>query len=152
MRIRQMERKDAAKAAAIEEEIFSMPWSKQAFLEALDLESTLFLAAEEEGELAGYIGLYLAADEGEITNVAVRERYRRRRIAESLIEHAMCTAAERGAAKVFLEVRPSNTGAIALYEKTGFIHCGTRRGFYEKPREDAYVMMRPDISTILTGP
>ena len=139
MVISRMKTEDVTDAARIEEKIFSMPWSEQSFLEALEQEYTVFFVAKEEEHCVGYIGAYFAADEAEITNVAVDMEYRRRHIAE---------AAKRGTRSIFLEVRCSNTGAIALYQKMGFSICGTRRGFYEKPKEDAYVMVyTPEIST-----
>lgn len=66
-----MTAEDAAKVASLEAEIFSQPWSENAFLDSLCLPDTIFLVAEESGVIQGYIGMYLAADEGEITNVAV---------------------------------------------------------------------------------
>ena len=81
-------------------------------------------------------------------HVAVEMEYRRRHIAEALVAEMQKEAAGRGTHSIFLEVRCSNTGAIALYQKMGFSICGTRRGFYEKPKEDAYVMVyTPEIST-----
>lgn len=146
--IRLMEKKDVAKVTAIERDIFSMPWSENGFLDAICADNTLFLVAEEEG-IKGYIGMYLAADEGEITNVAVKETGRRKHLGESLLREALRISAERGIVSWFLEVRKSNAAAIALYKKQGFSVCGVRKGFYEKPREDAYVMVYPpDISTI----
>ena len=82
-----------------------------------------------------------------LTNTVDME-YRRRHIAEALVAEMQKEAAKRGTRSIFLEVRCSNTGAIALYQKMGFSICGTRRGFYEKPKEDAYVMVyTPEIST-----
>lgn len=149
MKIRRMKKEDIREAAQIEREIFSVPWSEQSFYDAIEMEQTIFLTAEEEGRVAGYLGMYLAADEGEITNVAVHKDCRRRHIGRALLMQALTEAAERGADTIFLEVRCSNAPAIALYEQMGFKICGTRRGFYEKPREDACVMVRPDISTFL---
>lgn len=146
--IRLMEKRDVAEVTAIERDIFSMPWSENGFLDAICADNTLFLVAEEEG-IKGYIGMYLAADEGEITNVAVKETGRRKHLGESLLREALRISAERGIVSWFLEVRKSNEAAIALYKKQGFSICGVRKGFYEKPREDAYVMVYPpDISTI----
>ena len=126
MVISRMKTEDVTDAARIEEKIFSTPWSEQSFLEALEQEYTVFFAAKKKEHCVGYIGAYFAVDEAEITNVA----------------------AGRGTHSIFLEVRCSNTGAIALYQKMGFSICGTRRGFYEKPKEDAYVMVyTPEIST-----
>ena len=90
--------------------------------------------------VAGYCGIYLAADEGEITNVAVAECFRRRGIAGLLVEQILTESRNRGAARVFLEVRESNFPAIQLYEKHGFQVVGTRRAFYQKPTEDALLM------------
>ena len=78
--IRSMRAEDAAKVASLEAEIFSQPWSENAFLDSLCLPDTIFLVAEESGVIQGYIGMYLAADEGEITNVAVNPACRRRGI------------------------------------------------------------------------
>lgn len=147
-RIRLMRPEDIEQVSAIEADIFSQPWSSQGFLEALDSENTLFLVAEEE-EIEGYLGMYLAADEGEITNVAVRKESRRKHLGEKLLTQAVTAAGERGVRSYYLEVRKSNEAAIRLYEKFGFAIVGTRRRFYEKPKEDAYVMVYPpEISTI----
>ncbi len=151
MQIRRMETGDVEEAAKIEAAIFSMPWSKEAFLDAIKADYTLFLVAEQEGKVAGYIGLYLAADEAEITNVAVAKEYRRGHVGEALVTKAISLAQQRGAVSIFLEVRCSNAAAIALYEKMGFSNCGVRKGFYERPKEDAHVMvLTPDITTVQT--
>lgn len=126
--------------AAIEAEVFTQPWSEQAFADALDLEQALFYTASVNGAVAGYCGIYLAADEGEITNVAVAPLYRRRKIAESLLKQMLTDVSKKGVRQVFLEVRVSNASAIRLYEKLGFEAVGGRKGFYQQPVEDAVVM------------
>ena len=148
MRTRPMKIKDIPAVAEMEREIFSMPWSEQSFTDALQADYTLFLVAEVFGVTVGYIGVYLAADEAEITNVAVRKECRRSYLGEHLVREALWEMRRRGVVSVYLEVRISNDPAIRLYEKMGFEICGTRKGFYEKPREDAYVMVIPDISTV----
>ena len=148
MVICRMKPEDVAAAARIEAKIFSVPWSEQSFFEALEQEYTMFFAAKEGEHCVGYIGAYFAADEAEITNVAVDTEHRRCHIGEALVTEIQKEAGRRGTRSIFLEVRCSNTGAIALYQKMGFSICGTRRGFYEKPKEDAYVMVyTPEIST-----
>ena len=82
MVISRMKTEDVTDAARIEEKIFSTPWSEQSFLEALEQEYTVFFAAKKKEHCVGYIGAYFAADEAEITNVAVEMEYRRRHIAE----------------------------------------------------------------------
>ena len=92
--IRSMTAEDAAKVASLEAEIFSQPWSENAFLDSLCLPDTIFLVAEESGVIQGYIGMYLAADEGEITNVAVNPACRRRGIGEGLLTEMKKRAAD----------------------------------------------------------
>lgn len=142
--VRRMREQDLDAVAAIESECFSAPWTRQGFADALEFAENLFLAAEDikSGAVIGYCGLYRAADEGEITNVAVTKSCRGRGAASALLEALLEEAACRGTAQIFLEVRVSNTAAIALYEKYGFEVCGKRRDFYSDPDEDAYVMVR----------
>ena len=122
--IRSMTAEDVAKVASLEAEIFSQPWSENAFLDSLCLPDTIFLVAEESGVIQGYIGMYLAADEGEITNVAVNPACRRRGIGEGLLTEMKKRAADHKIARIVLEVRVSNEGAIRVYEKQGFSSVG----------------------------
>lgn len=141
IQIREMQVKDADAAAAIEQQIFSQPWSRQGFLDAVNLANTIFLVAEENNRIVGYIGMYVAMDEGEITNVAVAPVERCHGIGGMLIAELLKIAENKGIARIVLEVRVSNDSAIRLYERNGFVQCGVRRGFYEFPKEDAYVMV-----------
>ena len=100
--IRSMTAEDAAKVASLEAEIFSQPWSENAFLDSLCLPDTIFLVAEESGVIQGYIGMYLAADEGEITNVAVNPACRRRGIGEGLLTEMKKRAADHKIARIVL--------------------------------------------------
>lgn len=137
-----MTTEDISQVAAIEAASFSMPWSQQAFAESLAMPEAIFLTAETDDVVVGYIGCYLTAGEGEITNVAVAPTYRRRGIAETLLKEMLDELAKKEASQVFLEVREYNEAAIALYEKCGFARIGMRKNFYEKPREDAVIMVR----------
>lgn len=137
--IRAMEPKDAWEAARLDQEIFTQPWSKQGFLNALTGRN-LFLAAEKDSGLAGYCGMYCAADEGEIVNVAVKKDARQEGIGEAMLRTLLQQAENAGIRTVLLEVRVSNQAAIRLYEKLGFEICGLRKNFYELPREDGYLM------------
>lgn len=137
-----MEETHIPAVAAIEAEAFSMPWSAQAFADTLTMDHVLFYVALVDGEVAGYCGIYLAADEGEVTNVAVAPRYRRHKIAETLLHKTMAKAHGRGAQRIFLEVRSQNAPAIQLYQKAGFQKIGNRKKYYQYPQDDALVMMR----------
>ena len=141
MEIEKMTREEIPRVAELERQIFSMPWSEHGFYDTLDRENVIFLTAKEEGQVWGYCGIYLAADEGEITNVAVAPERRRQGIAGKLVQTLMKEAGASGAKIFILEVRVSNTGAIGLYQKLGFTPCGIRRNFYQNPKEDALVMM-----------
>lgn len=139
--VRAMEKEDCKTVANLEKEIFSLPWSEQGFLDAIAMDKTIFLVAEEGGEICGYLGMYLSLDEGEITNVAVAPEKRGEGLGGMLLQESLELAGKRGITQVVLEVRVSNEPAIHLYEKYGFEHCGVRKGFYEFPKEDAYIMM-----------
>lgn len=128
--------------AAIEAEVFPCPWSEKGFLDTLYQDNVKFYLAVERDTVLGYCGIYMAADEGEITNVAVKPEFRRRHIADKLLEALILESEGLGIRFVYLEVRVSNEPAMGLYQKHGFERIGVRKNFYEKPREDAYVMCR----------
>lgn len=140
MIIRTMQKGDVAAVAALEAQIFSMPWSAAGFADTLLREDVIFLVAYEQDELLGYVGIYCTLDEGEITNVAVAPAARRRGIARALLTELKRQLACRNVAQIVLEVRVSNEPAIRLYEQLGFSVLGVRKNFYEKPTEDAYIM------------
>ena len=140
LEINRMQETDLDEVAALEKEIFSMPWSKKGFLDTLSMAQVHFLVARKGGELVGYCGIYQAADEGEITNVAVDEKFRKHGIAKQMVEQLIAQAAAEGTKHFVLEVRCSNDAAVHLYRKLHFENQGIRKNFYEKPREDAYIM------------
>lgn len=141
IKVRNMQIKDALPVSVIEQETFSKPWSYQGFADALNLGNTIFLVAEEDGKILGYIGMYMSLDEGEITNVAVLEKERQRGVGGLLLAEMKKEAERRSIARIVLEVRISNDSAIRLYERNGFKNCGIRKGFYDLPKEDAYIMI-----------
>lgn len=142
LQIKKMTETELNQVAAIEAEIFTSPWSKQGFEETLPMDNVCFLVAAEEQEVLGYCGLYMAADEGEITNVAVKPEYRRRGVADLILTEILKLGEANKISQFYLEVRVSNEAAIRLYEKHGFKKQGIRKNFYQNPREDAYVMSR----------
>lgn len=140
MMIRKMQEPDIAAVSALEAQIFSMPWSAGGFADTIHREDVIFLVAYEQEELLGYVGIYCSVDEGEITNVAVAPAARRRGVARALLTELKRQLTDRGVLRIVLEVRVSNEPAIRLYEQMGFAILGTRKNFYEKPVEDAYIM------------
>lgn len=137
-----MEERDLDRVVQIEEENFSVPWSRKSFLDSLVLSHTLYVVAEQQGQIAGYCGCYQILEEAEIVNVAVDKAFRRRGVGRQMLEELMRLGKERGSFAYTLEVRAGNVPAIHLYESLGFVSFGIRRNFYEKPKEDAVIMWR----------
>lgn len=140
---RDMTSEDVAQAVDIENQNFSRPWKKEDFLDSLLLADTLFIVAqdEESEEIQGYCGCYQSFEEGNITNVAVKDSVRRQGIAFGMLNAVLEKGRKRGISRFFLEVRVSNLPAIMLYEKLGFQTAGIRKDFYVEPVENAWVMV-----------
>ena len=142
MIIRELAVADVEAVSRIEEAVFSMPWKPNDFLTMIEADYAHYFVAEEDGEIAGYCGVRNMAGEGEISNVAVEEKFRRRGIGRKLMEYMLKEAPSFGIGDLTLEVRVSNAPAISLYESLGFHKEGVRPGFYEKPKEDALIMWK----------
>ena len=125
---------------ALEQECFSLPWTRDQLSHQLSGGGKMLLVAELDGERAGYMGLDFVLDEGYVTNVCTASAFRRRGVASALIDEMISRAAALELAFLSLEVRASNSPAIALYRGKGFVDVGVRPGYYEKPAEDAIIM------------
>ena len=125
----------------VENESFSHPWTENMFLEELNGKFSIYRVAVENEKAVGYMGMWVLADEGHITNVAVGEKHRGKGIGASLVADFIRTGKEKDLAFLTLEVRVSNENAIALYEKHGFIEVGRRKKYYENT-EDAILMTK----------
>lgn len=139
-RIRRAEPADLPEIAAIERTVFSDPWSigmLQSSLHALAL-----VSEDAGGSVVGYFFAITFADDGEILNLAVHPAHRRRGIATALTRAGCAAVQQRGARRVFLEVRVSNHAAQRFYDAMGFEQVGRRPGYYRRPREDALLMVR----------
>ena len=104
--------------------------------------AALSASLQAEPSLHGYVVCYRAADEAEIPSIAVDEAVRRQGVGRELLEQLFELCYGEGVRKVFLEVREHNIAAQQLYESVGFLRVGVRSKFYDRPREDAYIMMR----------
>ena len=133
-----MEERHLAALAEIEKACFHAPWSADMLRE--ELGKGIFLVAEQDGAVAGYVGCQTVLDEGYITNVAVSPACRRQGIGRALIAELTERAKRAGLAFVTLEARESNAPAITLYEGAGFRRVGVRKNFYTAPAEDAVLM------------
>lgn len=125
----------------IERICFEDPWSRKIFEESLQDEKTTSLAAQaEDGAILGYIFFTALLDEGGVDNIAVLPAARRQGVASALLEAFHSYGRAHGLADLFLEVRPSNEGAAALYQKFGYKEVGRRKNYYLDPKEDAIIM------------
>jgi ribosomal protein S18 acetylase RimI-like enzyme len=98
--------------------------------------------AETDGATVGFLAALFSGEEIEILNLAVLPAVRRARVASSLLAAALAAARNSGGRRAFLEVRASNAGAIAFYERDGFLPAGRRVAYYAAPVEDALVLSR----------
>lgn len=148
--IREMRQEDLGEVTALEAACFSMPWKYRDFEEVLANPDRFYLVAEAEHVSAGIPDRILGGcmlthivGEGDISNVAVYEKYRKNGIAAALMEALLELGAKRYGITAFtLEVRSKNIPARRLYEKYGFVSKGVRPNFYEKPKDDAIIMWR----------
>ena len=140
--IREMTVDDLDTVVEIEKECFSVPWSRQGFMDALQKTDAYYIVVVADDRVVGYCGAYGVCDEADINQVAVTGNYRRSGIGERMVGQLLDGLTQRGYLYTTLEVRKSNTAAIALYEKLGFVSEGIRKNFYEKPTEDAVIMWK----------
>ena len=137
--IRKMRQEDLEQVAALEQACFSDPWPLNVLAHELENELSLWLVAELNGTVLGYIGSQSVIDEADMMNLAVRADARRQGTAQALVQ-ALCRAlAARGVVNLTLEVRASNEPAIRLYERLGFCQVGLRPNYYYHPKEDARI-------------
>lgn len=151
--IRQLGYSDLPQVIAIERRAFPTPWSLAMFVLELSKPSSICLAAVDRSppdhhdsptppKLAGYLICARYADVWHVMNIAVDPPLRRRGIASALLVRLLD---EAGAEATYtLEVRPSNAGAIALYERFGFRSAGLRPRYYQDTGEDAVIMWRSE--------
>lgn len=128
-----------APLAELERAAFHTPWSENA-LQLLCTEQAFAFVCMDGARAAAYGGMLCVAGEGQVTNVATHPDYRRRGLAAAVLDAMLREARARALFEVTLEVRESNVGAIALYEKFGFVTVGKRPRFYTHPTETALIM------------
>lgn len=135
---------DLDEVLAIESAIYSHPWTRGNFVDSIDA-GYVCRCLRLGTELLGYFVLTAAAQEAHLLNLSIAARHQRRGHGSALLRQAVDLARGLGARSVFLEVRPSNSAAQAMYTRFGFSRIGTRRGYYPalSGREDAIVLTLP---------
>jgi len=132
---------DAAAATEIlKGSLEAAQWTEWGFRELLGWPGVLALVSEHQGEVCGFIIGRRVADEAEVLNLAVVLTKRRKGEGRALLKAAMDEFRARHVSRVFLDVRESNEGGIAFYEKHGFLKAGRRASYYRNPDEAAVLM------------
>lgn len=154
MDIRPVTPKDFDQLGRLEQEIFAdQAWSKATLLADLEAIHTTYLVAFEGEQLIGYAGLASPAGsfQADINTIGVIEQARGRGLGSSLMQQLIDIARRSGAEQMFLDVRADNEVAIGLYQKFGFEHIDTRKGYYRPEGVDALVMRKPIRQPLVLG-
>lgn len=140
--IRLMTEQDVDRVHEIACESFADAWSRELLLSAVNNENEYCIVYDIGGRAAGFAILSMSVDTADIEDIAVSCRFRRRGIADRLLENLTEHGLSRGLQNFALEVRVSNVPAITLYKKNGFVTESCRKFYYKNPSEDAYVMWK----------
>lgn len=135
--VKYMTKSEANGVFEISRACFSMPWSLDGIMAELDNKNSVTLVYMEGDNVVGFVNAHFVLDEGYINNIAVSTK--RAGIGGKLLANLIKVAASRKLAFLSLEVRESNSCAIAFYEKYGFFVAGMRKNFYDKPQESALI-------------
>jgi ribosomal-protein-alanine N-acetyltransferase len=142
MIITNMREQHVSQVAELEKLCFSDPWSENSVASELDNQLALWLVAEDNGRVAGYVGSQTVLGESDMMNVAVHPDYRKQGIATTLIVGLVEELRKRESRCLTLEVRASNENAISLYRKLEFQQVGCRKNYYRNPKEDALILRK----------
>lgn len=142
MIIRKMQLRDVPAIAELEKICFSDPWSENSIASELDNQLSYWLVAEDNGVIAGYVGSQSVLDAADMMNLAVDPDFRQQGVGQALVNGLINHLQQNNVIALLLEVRVSNTPAISLYEKLGFVQVGRRPKYYRNPREDALILRK----------
>jgi ribosomal-protein-alanine N-acetyltransferase len=140
-----MQADDLEDVLAIEQAGHPSPWPRQVFAEELErawarIDVVRERADDGRSRVVAFCNYWIVRDEVHLLNIATHPDRRRRGHGAALMDHMLAFARQRGCKYLTLEVRRSNSGAIALYERYGFEAVGVRRQYYVENSEDAIVM------------
>ena len=131
---------------ALEAEVFSEdPWTPFMIAEELSSPASRYwIATDGSGDVIGY-GAKVGGDQADVMTIGVRAHARGAGVGAAILDALMAWSHEAGAREIFLDVRPSNEGAIALYKSRGFVEIGRRPRYFRNPVEEAVEMRAPLI-------
>ena len=137
-----MEEKHVPRVAELEAICFADPWSADSVASELTNPLSYWLVAVENDRVVGYVGSQTVLGEADVMNVAVDPARRGCGIGRMLMDGLQNALKAQSVYSLTLEVRPSNTAAIALYESLGYLQVGRRPNYYHKPKEDALILRK----------
>ncbi len=140
--IRNMAEDDLDRVAELEKVIFPDPWPRSAFDDTTEHDGWGGFVAEADGDIIGYACYFIICQESHLTNIAVVESWRRKLVANQLLNAILEIVTESECEFLLLEVRPSNLPAVAFYERHGFTTLYRRPNYYRRPPEDALVLVK----------
>lgn len=140
MIIRPMVMEDIDRVYEIECDSFSIPWSKESLSQEMENPLAFYSVALVDEKIVAYGGLWAVMGEGEITNIAVQNTYRKKGIGKQVLKDLLERARQNKVFSITLEVRSSNQAAQSLYMSYGFTPIAIRKKYYQKPEEDAVIM------------
>lgn len=120
-------------------------WSLDSIEKELSNKFARYIVCKDGEKVIGFIGAWIIASEGQITNLAVHPDYRKKGIGKKLMESLISSLKNENCNAITLEVRESNTIAKNLYKSLGFLSEGIRKNFYEDNKEDANIMWLRDF-------
>ena len=133
--------------AGLEAEVFAEdPWTPYMIAEELSSPASRYwVATDDAGDVVGYGGVKVGGDQADVMTIGVRAHARGAGVGATILDALMAWSHEAGAREIFLDVRPSNEGAIALYKSRGFVEIGRRPRYFRNPVEEAVEMRAPLI-------
>lgn len=149
MNIRRMTLEDIPQVVAIDQVSFSLPWPERSFrFEVTDNPASRAWVVDLEGMISGMLVAWLLVDEAHIATIATHPAFRRQGIAGRLLSHALIEMRREGATHSVLEVRASNTAALEMYRRFGFVESGRRPHYYRDNDEEAILMTLETLESL----
>ncbi len=140
--IRKMTMQDLDEVMIIELESFTLPWSRESYEAELQNQYASYFVCDYAGEVAAFAGMWTVYEEAHITNVAVGQKFRNLGMGRNLMLEEERQARAKRAERILLEVRPSNSAALAMYQSLGFVPTSIRKQYYSNNQEDALIMTK----------
>jgi ribosomal-protein-alanine N-acetyltransferase len=137
-----MTNQDLDEVMIIENESFALPWSRESYEAELENQYANYLVCDCAGEVAAFAGMWTVYEEAHITNVAVGKEFRCQGMGRNLMLEEEKLARSKKAERIILEVRPSNSAALTMYQGLGYIFTSIRKQYYSNNQEDALIMTK----------